>query len=255
VQIICKSARGAPVDDVYARYRESLKLGHQEAAEGRYAEALKHYESAAEVAADRALPHVAVAGVQLRLGHHREALAAYERALTLEPQNIDALTGRVAAYLAAGRRDDAARAQRQIEEALTAPARLPEPRGDATPMTRADTLRVAADEALKTGNVEAAIDAYLAESAEHATEKRFDAALDASLSALSVDSASPRVHLQMTRLYFERGWIDKAVERALLLDRLLSLDPDPAIASELQQLAVSHAADDERLAALTNRTG
>ena len=27
------------MDDVYARYRESLKLGHQEAAEGRYAQA------------------------------------------------------------------------------------------------------------------------------------------------------------------------------------------------------------------------
>src|SRR6187397_2389589 len=122
------------MDDVYARYRESLRLGHHEAAEGRYAEALKHYQAAAEVASDRALPHVAVAGAQLRIGHPKEALAAYERALTIEPQNVDALTGRVAAYLAAGRRDDAARAQRQIEEALSAPASLAGPTGDATPM-------------------------------------------------------------------------------------------------------------------------
>jgi tetratricopeptide (TPR) repeat protein len=243
------------VDDVYARYRESLRLGHQEAAEGRYTEALTHYQSAAEVAADRALPHVAVAGVQLRLSHPKEALAAYERALELEPKNVDALTGRVAAFLAAGRRDDAARAQRQIEEALAAPDRLPEPQGEATPMTRADTMRVAGDEALKAGNKDAAIDAYLAESEQHASENRFDAALDASLTALSVDSASSRVHLQMTRLYFQRGWTDKGVERALLLDRLLSLDPDPAIAGELQQLAAANVAADERLAALANRTG
>ena len=71
------------MDDVYARYRESLRLGHQEAAEGRYAEALTHYQSAADVAADRALPHVAVGGVQLRLGHPKDALASYERALAL----------------------------------------------------------------------------------------------------------------------------------------------------------------------------
>jgi hypothetical protein len=122
-------------------------------------------------------------------------------------------------------------------------------------MTRADTMRVAGDEALKAGNKDAAIDAYLAESEQHASENRFDAALDASLTALSVDSASSRVHLQMTRLYFQRGWTDKGVERALLLDRLLSLDPDPAIAGELQQLAAANVAADERLAALANRTG
>ena len=34
----------------------------------------------------------------------------------------------------------------------------------------------------------------------------FDAALDACLRALSLDTGSPRVHLEMTRLYFERGW-------------------------------------------------
>lgn len=243
------------MDDVYARYRESLKLGHQEAAEGRYAEALTHYQTAAEVASDRALPHVAVAGVQLRLSHPKEALASYERALNIEPQNVDALTGRVAAYLAAGRREDAARAQRQIEEALTAPAALQGPIGDATPMTRADTMRAAADEALRTGQTEAAIDAYVAESAEHAAANHYDAALDASMTALSVEPGSVRVHLQMTRLYFQRGWTAKGVERALLLDRLLSLDPDPSIAGELRQLAAANAAADARLAAIANRTG
>jgi len=242
------------MDDVYARYRESLRLGHHEAAEGRYAEALKHYQAAAEVASDRALPHVAVAGAQLRIGHPKEALAAYERALTIEPQNVDALTGRVAAYLAAGRRDDAARAQRQIEEALSAPASLAGPTGDATPMSRADTMRAAADEAQRTGQTEAAIDAFLAESAEHAAAKHYDAALDASMAALAVEPSSPRVHLQMTRLYFQRGWTDKGVERALLLDRLLTLDPDPAIHGQLRELAAANAAADERLAALANRT-
>jgi len=242
------------MDDVYARYRESLKLGHQEAAEGRYAEALKHYQAAADVASDRALPHVAVAGAQLRLGQSREALGSYERALAIEPQNVDALTGRVAAYLAAGRREEAARAQRQIEEALSAPAQLAGPTGDATPMTRADTMRAAADEALRNGQTEAAIDAFIAESAEHAAANHHDAALDASMSALSLNPNASRVHLQMTRLYLQRGWIDKGVERALLLDRLLTLDPDPAIDGQLRELAAANAASDHRLAALANRT-
>ena len=242
------------MEDVYARYRESLRLGHQEAAEGRYAVALKHYQAAADVASDRALPHVAVAGAQLRMGQAKEALASYERALAIEPQNVDALTGRVAAYLAAGRRDDAARAQRQIEEALSAPAQLAGTIGDATPMTRADTMRVAADEALRNGQTEAAIDAFLAESAEHAIANHYDAALDASMNALSVNPSAQRVHLQMTRLYFERGWIDKGVERALLLDRLLTLDPDPAIADQLRELAAANAAADARLVALARRT-
>ena len=59
----------------------------------------------------------------------------------------------------------------------------------------------------------------------------------------------------MTRLYFQRGWTDKGVERALLLDRLLSLDPDQAVAAELRQLALLNAGADGRLAALANRTG
>jgi tetratricopeptide (TPR) repeat protein len=243
------------MDDVYAIYRESLRLGHQEAAEGRYAEALKHYQAAADVAKDRALPHVAVAGTYLRLGNAREALAAYERALAIEPQNVDALTGRVAAYLAAGRREDAARAQRQIEEALNAPAQLQGATGEATPMTRADTMRVAADEALRNGQAEAAIDAYLAESAEHAAANNYDAALDASMNALSLNPSSQQVHLQMTRLYLQRGWFEKGVERALLLDRLLTLDPDPVIDGQLRELAAANASADARLAALANRTG
>ena len=121
-------------------------------------------------------------------------------------------------------------------------------------MTRADTMRAAADEALRNGQTEAAIDAFIAESEEHAAANHHDAALDASMSALSLNPNAPRVHLQMTRLYFQRGWIDKGVERALLLDRLLSLDPDPAIDGQLRELAAANAASDHRLAALANRT-
>ena len=244
------------MDDVYSRYREALRLGHQQAAEGKFAKALAQYQTAASVAGERALPHVAVGGMQLRLGRAREALASYERALTLEPSNLDALSGRAAALLAAGRREEAARVQQQISELRRADAtgaRGTAPAGEGTPMSAADALHAAGEQAFRAGNTEAAIDAWLAESAEHAAANRLDAALDASLRALSVAPGSPRIHLEMARLYFRRGWVPQGVERALMLDRLLQLDPDPLIEAELRALAADNVAHDERLTAVANR--
>src|SRR3954469_21783648 len=97
------------MQDVYGRYAEALRLGHQRAAEGKFKDALGHYEAAAELGGEmRALPHVAVGGMYLRLSKVREALEAYERALAVEPSDMDAVTGRAAALLAAGRRGEAA---------------------------------------------------------------------------------------------------------------------------------------------------
>lgn len=243
------------MDDVYARYREALSVGHKEAAEGRFAEALRHYQVAADVAADRALPHIAIGGMQLRLGRPKEALAAYDRALQAEPQNLDALGGRAAALLAAGRRDEAARVRQQISNARNTAAAPAAPVGDGTPMSTTDTLHAAGEEARRTGKLEAAIDAFLAESAEHASAGRLDAALDASLGALAVSPGSARIHLELTRLYFRRGWTDQGVERALLLDRLLTLEPNPDVHAQLRQLAADKAALDGRLEELANRPG
>lgn len=243
------------MDDVYARYREALRLGHHEAAEGRFSEALRHYQTAAELAADRALPHVGMGGMLLRLGRAKEALAAYERALQAEPTNLDALTGRAATLLATGRRDEAARVRQQMND-LRSPAEAGRaPLGDGTPMSRADTLHAAGEEAMRAGKPEAAIDAWLAESAEHAGEGHLDAALDASLRALAVKPSAPRIHLDLCRLYFRRGWIEQGVERALLLDRLLGLEPDVSVHEELRRLAAENAAADDRLAALANPPG
>jgi tetratricopeptide (TPR) repeat protein len=243
------------MDDVYGRYREALRLGHHEAAEGRFAEALRHYNVASELAADRALPHIAVGGMQLRLGRAKEALAAYDRALAAEPTNLDALSGRTAALLAGGRRDEAAKVQKQIADLRRTGESLFAPAGDGTPMSAADTLHAAGEEALRAGKTEAAIDAWLAESTEHATAGRLDAALDASLGALAISPGAPRVHLELTRLYFRRGWTEQGVERALLLDRLLGLEPDPAIHAELRQIAAENASADVRLAVVANPPG
>jgi tetratricopeptide (TPR) repeat protein len=244
------------MDDVYGRYREALKLGHQEAAAGRFAQALRHYNVAADVAPDRALPHIAVGGMQLRLGHARESLAAYERALQNEPTNIDALTGRAAALLAAGRRDEAHKVQQEIADARrAAESPMGFAPGDATPMSSADSHHAAGEMALTQGNTEAAIDAWLAESAEYAAADHLDAALDAALAAVSVAPSEPRIHLQLARLYFQRGWWDMGVERALLLDRLLSLDPEPTVHEQLRRLAADNVTADHRLATVANQQG
>ncbi len=241
------------MDDVYARYREALRVGHQEAAEGRFAQALAQYQVAAEAAPSRALPHVAIGGMQLRLGRPRESLAAYDAALQAEPGSIDALSGRIAALLALGRRDEAARVQQQIVALRGPSATTADTNVEQTPMSRADTLHVAGDAAKARGDSGAAIDAWLAEAAEHASAGHLDAALDAALGALSLDPGSVRIHLELARLYFRRGWIDKGVERALLLDRLLTLQPDPQIHEQLRELAAEHAAADGRLIALARR--
>ena len=57
---------------------------------------------------------------------------------------------------------------------------------------------------------------------------QLDAALDACQRALGVSLGAPAAHLQMARIYFQRGWRDRGVERLLLLARLLTLDGRPA---------------------------
>jgi len=190
--------------------------------------------------------------MQLRLGHAREALAAYEAALQVEPTNIDALSGRTAALLALGRRDEAAKIQQQIVSGRPAGPEF-ESGGEPTPISRADTLHFAGETAKQKGDRASAIDAWLAEAEEHATAGHLDAAVDAALGALSLDPSSPGTHLELARLYFRHGWTDKGVERSLLLDRLLTLAPNPEVHEQLRQLAAEHAAADGRLIALARR--
>lgn len=227
------------MDDIYARYRETLKLGHQEAAEGRLKEALAYYHAAAQLAPERALPHTASGGMLLRLGRARESLVAYERALELEPDDLDALGGRAAALLAAGRRAEAGAVQQRIV-ALRDVGHFtasPAPVGEQTPMSNAETLAIAGEQARVTGNTDAATDAWLAESAEHVRAGHFDAALDACVRALALDSSSTRIHVELARIYFERGWHELGRERVALLRRLLELEPDAATSTAIDQLS------------------
>jgi tetratricopeptide (TPR) repeat protein len=223
------------VEDLYAKYAEALRAGHQFAAAGQLKEALRCYRAATELASERALPHVALGSTLLRLNQPREALAEYERALELEPGHIDALSGRAAALLAAGRRAEAAQVQEQIKhgpanDAGSAPAGL------ATPTTSADQYLASGEQARAAGNIDAAIDAWLAEAAEHRGAGHHDAALDACLRALALDSSAPQIHLEIARAWLARGWADRAAERLQLLERLLALQPDKEVAAAAREM-------------------
>jgi len=231
------------MQDLYGRYADALRLGHQRAAEGKFKDALGHYQAAAELAGERALPHVAVGGMFLRLGKIREALAAYERALSHEPDDVDALTGRAAALLAAGRRAEAAQVQELIAHGPQAAGQaiLGHPT-DTTAVPTADRLMAAGEDARASNRASAAIDAWLAESAEHRSADHNDAALDACLRALALDSSAARSHLELARVWLARGWKDLAAERVALLERLLALQPDAPVSAALRDVAAQVAA-------------
>jgi tetratricopeptide (TPR) repeat protein len=229
------------MDDVFARYQAALRAAHQLAADGKFKDALSRYEEAARVADQRALPQIGIGGMLLRLGKPKDALVAYERALALEPDNLDALSGRAAAFLAAGKRSQAASVQQQIVSLRAAP---PTRAGVAqellTPLSRAETLAIAGEQARDAGRPETAIDAWLSEAREHAAAQRFDAALDAAMRALSLDTGSARAHLALTRVCFERGWNADGTERSASLRRLLELAPDDDVSAGLDELELRY---------------
>jgi hypothetical protein len=105
-----------------------------------------------------------------------------------------------------------------------------------TQTSRAESLALAGEAARDAGRRDETIDAWLAEAREHAAQRHFDAALDAALRALAIDTGSRRVHLELTRLCFERGWTQQGAERVHALHRLLDLAPSDEIGAALTQL-------------------
>ena len=119
-------------DDLYERYKETLRNGHVAVLRGSLNEAVAAYRAAAEIAPSRALPHTSLGGVYLRLGHLEEALSEFAEAVARSPHDEGALLGQAEALTAAGMRADAAAALDHVAEIQEASGRLPE---------AADTLR------------------------------------------------------------------------------------------------------------------
>ncbi len=231
-----------PGDDVFQRYTDFLRRGHQLAAEGKVRDALGQYEAAAQLARDRARPHVAVGDMLLRLGRAKNALAAYDRALKNEPADLDALSGRAAALLSLGRRSQAAEVTERLNRLRVAARPLAPPTAEEAALSGAEALHAAGERALRSDDAAAAVDAWLGESRAHVAAEHLEAAMDACLQALSVASGAPRVHLELARIYFRRGWRGLGAECVRLLDLLLTTEPQPdsEMSLAVAQLAAEH---------------
>ena len=113
-------------DSLYERYKDTLRRGHVAALRDRLDAAIDAYGEAASIAPDRPLPHSAIGGILVRLDRQPEALAAYDRALTLAPRDEAALRGRADVLATLGRRVDAADTLDRLAEILDAADRLPD---------------------------------------------------------------------------------------------------------------------------------
>jgi tetratricopeptide (TPR) repeat protein len=170
-------------DALYERYKEALRRGHVAAQKGREAEALDAYSEAANLAPDRALPLVAIAGVLRRLGKSTEALSTYRAALDRAPTDEAALRGTAEIAAMTGDRLGAAEALDRLALVLDGNDRLAaaadvarEALEAAESRARRDTLRAYADRLATAGDApevvealaraEAVLDARVSESAE-----------------------------------------------------------------------------------------
>jgi tetratricopeptide (TPR) repeat protein len=101
-----------------------------------------------------------------------------------------------------------------------------------------DTLLAAADGAAASGAPDA-VGLYLIAARAYRDTGAVDAALEACQRAMGSDPGSAALHLELARLYMDRGWTERAGEKLVLLDRLLALRDDTASRHELRSVAAS----------------
>jgi tetratricopeptide (TPR) repeat protein len=111
---------------VYDRYKDALRRGHVASMRGQTDAAIAAYGEAAAIAPERALPHVSIGAILVKLGKTDEALAAYDRALALAPRDEVALRGRADQLAIAGRRSEAAGTLDRLAALHEAAGKLPE---------------------------------------------------------------------------------------------------------------------------------
>jgi tetratricopeptide (TPR) repeat protein len=205
---------------------------------GRPREAIGHYQEAGRLAETRPLPFVSMGSVYLQMRQPREASAAFEEALRRAPDDVGALRGKAAALAADGHGDAAARLARRAGE-LEAMARSEhgERRASDTLQRELEAYVADGDRARAAGELDRAAAAYHAAAIGYAGHEHVEVALDACLRALEARPGAIDVHFTMAHLYLRRGWSDLAVQRVLLIDHRLDVDPDPRRRAALRALA------------------
>ncbi len=240
-------------DPVFERYKEALKQGHLALLRGKPKIALERYSEAAALADHRALPHLSVGSVLLQLGRPQDALQAYDRAVARFPEEVAGHEGRMSALTALGRPKEAAEAAANV---ATIHALITSRRADALTASE-EAARGAGPEALiesaaaaQGSDTASAVERYVVAADLYLARSETDAASDACQRALALAPGSPAVHLAMVRTYLACGWRERAVERLLLLDRLLELDQDAKSRAALIATCAANRELDPRLAAI-----
>ena len=126
------AAKAPQPGSLYERYKDALRRGHVAALRGRNDAAVDAYGEAAEIAPDRALPHVSIGGILVKMNRFDDAAAAFDRAIALAPRDEGALRGLADVHVRTGHRTDAADALDRLADSLDAAGRL----ADATDAAR-----------------------------------------------------------------------------------------------------------------------
>jgi tetratricopeptide (TPR) repeat protein len=168
-----------------------------------------------------------------------ERLEAERRAAESEAERAAAAAEaqRLAAEAEAARLDAEAEAQRVADAARSFPM--------------GERFVADAEGALDAGDRDRAVRSFVEAAAAFAAGGSVDAAIDACQHALTAAPGSAAAHLWLARLYFERGWNDRAIEKVLLLQRLLDLEPDDEVREGMLALAREHSDEEPSLAAVT----
>lgn len=238
---------------VLVAYQEALRRGHQALLAGKPRDALTEYGRAIELAGDRPLPHLSLGRALMALDRPADALAAFGRARDRATTDPAALRGMADALIRLGRIGEADRLNAEIERLAQAPSRATADAAAEAALPRAEVLTIAAERAWHDRRTDTAVEQWLAAARAHAAAGQLDAALDVCQRALLADASEPRVQLELCRLYVARGWREQAIERMLLLGRLMALDPRPDVRRGLAELARSAADAEPRLVALADQ--
>ncbi|HXI45765.1 MAG TPA: tetratricopeptide repeat protein [Candidatus Acidoferrales bacterium] len=116
---------------LFEQYKEALRRGHVALLGGELETALAAYREAAALVPDRPLPHTSMGSVLHQLGRRDDALAAFDRALVLAPDDEAALAGR--ATLVAGGGAAAFEAGSRTESGSPVVAAEPAPTPESAP--------------------------------------------------------------------------------------------------------------------------
>jgi tetratricopeptide repeat protein len=114
----------------------------------------------------------------------------------------------------------------------------------------AETLLRSADALLDAGQRVEAAQAYATAATAFQLSGEMAAAFDACQRGLEAAPGSAIVHVELVHLYLARGWRERAVDKLILLDRLMVVAEDADGHAATVAMARSTLADDPRLAAL-----